>query len=320
MKGSYYFVSASAWALGVPVMIVALFVKGPVMLPAIALAAFFLLVNTSPLNTALVNSVGSHIRATAIAVNIFLFHLFGDVPSPTLMGYVADRQSLQAAFILPVIAMAISSAILFYGMRFAPPLRLSEDSSAPPWERLPSRMTLSLHWQIVYWIRAYSRPPGFRASWRRLGMPNVAEISLDRNGIASRRPPRASPASASSFQRETKAEQSRETLTPCSRSITPTTKSSPLTIARPIARAKSWMRIARIVREAKARLKVIHMSELPSGWLGKPHAMWTAGQAGTGDWLLFTDADVLFKPDALRRAVAYAEAELAPTTWLFFHA
>jgi MFS family permease len=120
MKGSYYLVSAVSMGLGVPVMILALWVQGPIMLPAIAVAAFLLLVNTSPLNTALVNSVGAHIRATAIAVNIFIFHLFGDVPSPTLMGYVADWHSLQAAFILPVIAMAISSAILFYGMKFAP--------------------------------------------------------------------------------------------------------------------------------------------------------------------------------------------------------
>jgi MFS transporter, Spinster family, sphingosine-1-phosphate transporter len=120
MKGSYYFVSAVSMGLGVPVMFVALFNPGPLMLPAIAVAAFLLLLNTSPLNTALVNSVGAHIRATAIAVNIFVFHLFGDVPSPTLMGYVADRRSLQAAFILPVIAMAVSSAILFYGMKFAP--------------------------------------------------------------------------------------------------------------------------------------------------------------------------------------------------------
>ncbi len=77
MKGSYYFVSAVSMGLGVPVMIVALFNQGPWMVPAIAVAAFLLLLNTSPLNTALVNSVGSHIRATAIAVNIFLFHLSG---------------------------------------------------------------------------------------------------------------------------------------------------------------------------------------------------------------------------------------------------
>ncbi len=65
------------------------------------------------------------------------------------------------------------------------------------------------------------------------------------------------------------------------------------------------------------RLKVIHISQLPSGWLGKTHAMWTAGQQATGDWLLFTDADVLFKPDSLRRAIAYAEAERADHVVLF---
>jgi glycosyltransferase involved in cell wall biosynthesis len=69
--------------------------------------------------------------------------------------------------------------------------------------------------------------------------------------------------------------------------------------------------------QAHGLLKVIHISELPSGWLGKTHAMWIAGQQATGDWLLFTDADVLFKPDALRRAVAYAEAERADHVVLF---
>ena len=120
MKSSYYLVSAASMLLGIPVMIVALFSKGPLMIPAIGVAAFFLLLNTAPLNAAVINSVGAHIRATAIAVNIFIIHILGDVPSPTMMGWVADHRSLQAAFILPVIAMGISSAILFYGMRFAP--------------------------------------------------------------------------------------------------------------------------------------------------------------------------------------------------------
>jgi predicted MFS family arabinose efflux permease len=126
MKSSYYFVSAVGMALGVPFMIVALFVPGPMMLPAIAIAAFFLLLNTSPLNAAIMNSVDAHIRATAIAVGIFIYHLLGDVPSPTLMGWVADRRSLQTAFVLPVIAMVISAAILFYGMRFAPAVQGGE--------------------------------------------------------------------------------------------------------------------------------------------------------------------------------------------------
>jgi MFS family permease len=129
MKSSYYLVSAASMALGVPAMIVALFVKGRIMVPAIALAAFFLLLNTSPLNAAVINSVNANIRATAIAVNIFIIHILGDVPSPTMMGWVADRRSLQSAFILPVIAMGVSAAILFYGMRFAPPLRARGESA-----------------------------------------------------------------------------------------------------------------------------------------------------------------------------------------------
>jgi glycosyltransferase involved in cell wall biosynthesis len=72
-----------------------------------------------------------------------------------------------------------------------------------------------------------------------------------------------------------------------------------------------------VTSESVSRLRVIHISELPRGWLGKTHAMWSAGQVATGDWLLFTDADVLFKPDSLRRAVAYAEAERADHVVLF---
>jgi len=58
-------------------------------------------------------------------------------------------------------------------------------------------------------------------------------------------------------------------------------------------------------------LRIIQHRELPQGWLGKTRAMWTGANAATGDWLLFTDADVLFRPDSLRRALAYAEAERA---------
>jgi glycosyltransferase involved in cell wall biosynthesis len=68
---------------------------------------------------------------------------------------------------------------------------------------------------------------------------------------------------------------------------------------------------------AHGRLRVVHVSELPSGWLGKTHAMWTAGLQASGDWLLFTDADVLFKPDVLRRALAYAESENADHVVVF---
>jgi MFS family permease len=129
-KSSYYLISAVGMALGIPFMIVALFSSGRLMVPAIGVAAFFLLLNTSPLNAAVINSVGAHVRATAISFNILLIHLLGDVPSPTMMGWVADHRSLQAAFILPVIAMGISSAILFAGMKYAPAVRVGVPSEA----------------------------------------------------------------------------------------------------------------------------------------------------------------------------------------------
>ena len=68
---------------------------------------------------------------------------------------------------------------------------------------------------------------------------------------------------------------------------------------------------------ARGQLRVIHHHELPKGWLGKTHAMWTATNQAAGDWLLFTDADVMFKPESLRRALAYAEAERADHVVLF---
>jgi glycosyltransferase involved in cell wall biosynthesis len=55
---------------------------------------------------------------------------------------------------------------------------------------------------------------------------------------------------------------------------------------------------------AHPRLRVVHVERLPDGWLGKPHGLQKAYEASSGEWLLFTDADVRFKPDVLRRAVS----------------
>jgi glycosyltransferase involved in cell wall biosynthesis len=57
------------------------------------------------------------------------------------------------------------------------------------------------------------------------------------------------------------------------------------------------------------RFRVVHVSELPHGWLGKPHALQRAYEVSTGEWLLFTDADVRFAPDVLRRAMAVIKQE-----------
>jgi hypothetical protein len=54
------------------------------------------------------------------------------------------------------------------------------------------------------------------------------------------------------------------------------------------------------------RLTVLHVTALPDGWLGKNHACQAAADRARGAWLLFTDGDVVFAPDAVRRALAAA--------------
>ncbi len=55
-------------------------------------------------------------------------------------------------------------------------------------------------------------------------------------------------------------------------------------------------------------LKCVRVDKLPAGWLGKPHALEQAYEHASGEWLIFTDADVHFAPDLLRRAIALADA------------
>jgi glycosyltransferase involved in cell wall biosynthesis len=57
------------------------------------------------------------------------------------------------------------------------------------------------------------------------------------------------------------------------------------------------------------RLKNTRVDSLPAGWLGKPHALQKGFERSTGEWLIFTDADVHFAPDLLRRSVALAEQQ-----------
>lgn len=73
----------------------------------------------------------------------------------------------------------------------------------------------------------------------------------------------------------------------------------------------------RLASEFRSRLTVIHVTDLPPGWLGKPHAMALAARQATTPWLLFTDADVLFAPDSLLRAINLAQAERADHFVLF---
>jgi glycosyltransferase involved in cell wall biosynthesis len=167
-----------------------------------------------------------------------------------------------------------------------------------------------------------------------LGMPSVADVSLakwDRNPVSPTGNPRVSIIVPARNEEETIAQgltallaldyDNYEVIAVNDRSTDSTGRimervaesqnPHPFDKLRAGSVAKTATRVGHPV------LTVIHHTELPAGWLGKTHAMWTASNQATGDWLLFTDADVLFKPDSLRRALAYAESVPADHVILF---
>src|SRR3954463_3305418 len=72
-----------------------------------------------------------------------------------------------------------------------------------------------------------------------------------------------------------------------------------------------------VAKDSGGRIRVIHIKELPERWLGKPHALWLAARETSSEWLLFTDGDVIFRADALRRALLYAEQKRADHLVMF---
>jgi len=65
--------------------------------------------------------------------------------------------------------------------------------------------------------------------------------------------------------------------------------------------------VERVAAE-KSYIKVLHIRELPEGWLGKCHALHRGAQQASGEFLLFSDGDVHFAPETLRLAVRCFEA------------
>jgi MFS family permease len=117
-----YLVSFWSVALTLPFGVLLCFGPKTTTVPALFLAEFFLFMNTGPLNAAIVNSVNGPVRATAISLNLFCIHFFGDTFSPQIIGAISDRTNLSMGLGATLIFLVISCTILFAGARFAPVL------------------------------------------------------------------------------------------------------------------------------------------------------------------------------------------------------
>ena len=114
----------SFWSVALTLPCGALLFFGPPAwaVPVLLVTEFFLFLNTGPLNAAIVNAVSAPVRATAISLNLFFIHCFGDTFSPTIIGTISDHSNLRLALGSTLIFLVISCVILRVGARFAPPL------------------------------------------------------------------------------------------------------------------------------------------------------------------------------------------------------
>jgi MFS family permease len=114
----------SFWSVALTLPCGALLFFGPRAwsVPMLFVTEFFLFLNTGPLNTAIANSVSAPVRATAISLNLFIIHAFGDTFSPQIIGAISDRTNLRIALGTTLIFLVLSGAILGVGARFAPRL------------------------------------------------------------------------------------------------------------------------------------------------------------------------------------------------------
>lgn len=69
--------------------------------------------------------------------------------------------------------------------------------------------------------------------------------------------------------------------------------------------------LADALAKTEPRLRVVHVAELPEGWLGKLNAMQRGLEQASGEWVLFSDADVAWTPGTLQGVLHYAEGERA---------
>ncbi len=65
------------------------------------------------------------------------------------------------------------------------------------------------------------------------------------------------------------------------------------------------LEIMREMARLDRRITVLSIQELPAGWTGKTHAVFLAADHAPGEILLFSDADTVFRPDAISRALKF---------------
>jgi MFS family permease len=122
VRGAYFLVCGLSMLAASPFFYLAVKHDSPTIYWAcLVIAELLIFLNTGPSNTVLVNVTLPNIRTTAFALNIFIIHALGDVLSPPIMGAIADRSNLTAAFLSTTGVVVLSGLLWSAGTPFLGP-------------------------------------------------------------------------------------------------------------------------------------------------------------------------------------------------------
>jgi len=124
-----YLVPALSAVLTVPPAVLCFFGPKPVVVPALALAVFLIFLGTGPVNAATLNAAPAGLRATAMAGQLFVIHVVGDMPSSKIIGVISDHSNLRIGLAATLISMVVAAVVFFVGAGYAPPLKHGDAAS-----------------------------------------------------------------------------------------------------------------------------------------------------------------------------------------------
>jgi len=111
-KQSYLWVSGISTLIAAPFTFVALTSPNrSTYFTALIIAEVLVFISAGPVNSAIINAVAPHERATAVGLSVLVTHLFGDVPATPIIGKLSDATSLDRAFLIVPVAIVLGGVI-----------------------------------------------------------------------------------------------------------------------------------------------------------------------------------------------------------------
>lgn len=118
VRGAYFAFSGVSMLVAFPFFILTLMLPFPWAWVCMGIALFLIFLSTGPTNAIIANVIPASVRSTAFALNIFIIHALGDAISPPIMGFIADRSSMNIAFGVVGVTILLGGILWILGARF----------------------------------------------------------------------------------------------------------------------------------------------------------------------------------------------------------